>query len=52
MALGAVAAVRSAGRTGQVIGRKTKLKFDGENETIDRRTMVFAGGKKKDNDGY
>lgn len=41
------------GRTGQVIGTPTTLVFDGENETIDRRTMVFAaeGAKKKKKGG-
>ncbi len=40
------------GRNGQVIGRPTTLKFEGENEIIDRRTMVFAdkGAKKKKKD--
>lgn len=33
-------------RTGQTIGTPTTLKFQGENEIIDRRTMVFTGKKK------
>lgn len=37
-------------RNGQVVGTPQTLKFRGENETIDRRAMVFAskGDKKKD----
>lgn len=36
------------GRSGQLVGTPTRLVFEGENETIDRRTMVFSGeGKKK-----
>jgi MYXO-CTERM domain-containing protein len=37
-------------RNGQVVGTAQTLKFQGENETIDRRAMVFAskGDKKKD----
>ncbi|HEY6079533.1 MAG TPA: hypothetical protein VIW29_12050 [Polyangiaceae bacterium] len=37
-------------RNGQTVGTATTLKFQGENETIDRRAMVFAskGDKKKD----
>ena len=40
------------GRNGQLIGTPTTLKFEGENEVIDRRTMVFAdkGAKKKKDD--
>lgn len=33
-------------RTGQTVGTPTTLKFQGENEIIDRRTMVFTGKKK------
>ena len=40
------------GRNGQVIGTPTTLVFDGENEVIDRRAMVFATqGKKKKTGG-
>jgi len=37
-------------RNGQVVGTAQTLKFQGENETIDRRAMVFAskGDKKKE----
>jgi MYXO-CTERM domain-containing protein len=35
-------------RNGQVIGTATSITFDGENEIIDRRAMVFSGEKKKD----
>ena len=37
-------------RNGQVVGTPQTLKFQGENETIDRRAMVFAskGDKKKE----
>ena len=37
-------------RNGQIVGTAQTLKFQGENETIDRRAMVFAdkGSKKKD----
>jgi MYXO-CTERM domain-containing protein len=40
------------GRNGQLIGTPATLKFEGENEVIDRRAMVFAdkGKKKKDGD--
>jgi len=38
--------VRDA-RNGQVIGTPTTLKFEGENEIIDRRAMVFADPKDK-----
>jgi MYXO-CTERM domain-containing protein len=34
-------------RNGQVVGTPQTLKFQGENETIDRRAMVFEGNKKK-----
>ncbi len=36
-------------RNGAVVGSPTTLKFEGENEVIDRRTMTFAdpGSKKK-----
>jgi hypothetical protein len=41
-------------RNGGVVGTPTTLKFEGENEVIDRRTMTFAGAdskkKKKDAD--
>jgi hypothetical protein len=35
------------GRSGDVIGTPTRLIFQGENELIDRRAMVFAGNEKK-----
>ena len=35
------------GRSGDVIGAPARLIFQGENEIIDRRAMVFAGGDKK-----
>ena len=35
-------------RNGQVVGTAQTLKFQGENEVIDRRAMVFEGKKKKD----
>jgi MYXO-CTERM domain-containing protein len=35
-------------RNGQIVGTAQTLKFQGENETIDRRAMLFEGGKKKD----
>jgi MYXO-CTERM domain-containing protein len=35
-------------RNGQVVGAATTIIFDGENEIIDRRAMVFSGEKKKD----
>jgi MYXO-CTERM domain-containing protein len=37
-------------RDGKIVGTAQTLKFDGENETIDRRAMVFAskGDKKKE----
>jgi len=34
-------------RNGRVIGTPTTLKFEGENEIIDRRSIVFSGEKKK-----
>ncbi len=34
-------------RNGQTVGTATILKFQGENETIDRRAMVFASKDKK-----
>ena len=34
-------------RNGQVIGSPTTITFDGQNEVIDRRAMVFSGEKKK-----
>jgi MYXO-CTERM domain-containing protein len=34
-------------RNGQTVGAPTTLKFQGENETIDRRAMVFASKDKK-----
>ncbi len=34
-------------RNGQTVGTPTTLKFQGENETIDRRAMVFASKDKK-----
>jgi MYXO-CTERM domain-containing protein len=34
-------------RNGQTVGAPTTLKFNGENEVIDRRAMVFTGEKKK-----
>ena len=37
-------------RNGQIVGTAQTLKFQGENETIDRRAMVFEGKKKKDGD--
>ncbi len=39
--------IRNA-RSGRLIGRVTNIKLEGENEVIDRRAMVFASGKKKD----
>ena len=35
------------GRNGRVIGRPTKIIFGGENEVIDRRSIVMAGERKK-----
>ena len=37
-------------RNGQVVGTAQTLKFQGENETIDRRAMVFASKDKKKED--
>jgi MYXO-CTERM domain-containing protein len=37
-------------RDGRTIGTPTTLVFEGENETVDRRAMVFGGEKKKDKD--
>ena len=34
-------------RNGQKVGQTTTITFDGENEIIDRRAMVFSGEKKK-----
>jgi len=34
-------------RNGQIVGQVTTITFDGENEVIDRRAMVFSGEKKK-----
>jgi MYXO-CTERM domain-containing protein len=34
-------------RNGQTVGTPTTLKFQGENETVDRRAMVFASKDKK-----
>jgi MYXO-CTERM domain-containing protein len=39
------------GRNGQMIGAPVTLIFDGENETIDRRAMVFTAEKKKKKEG-
>lgn len=35
------------GRSGDMIGTPARLTFQGENEIIDRRAMVFAGSDKK-----
>jgi len=35
-------------RNGQVVGTATNLVFEGQNEIIDRRAMVFSGEKKKE----
>lgn len=35
------------GRTDAVVGTPTRLVFEGENEVIDRRAMVFTGGEDK-----
>jgi MYXO-CTERM domain-containing protein len=35
------------GRGGGIIGTPTRVTFDGENEVIDRRSIVFSGEKKK-----
>ena len=37
-------------RNGQTVGTAQTLKFQGENETIDRRAMVFAAKDKKKDD--
>ncbi|HKY36399.1 MAG TPA: MYXO-CTERM sorting domain-containing protein, partial [Polyangiaceae bacterium] len=34
-------------RNGQTVGTPTTLKFEGENEVVDRRAMVFTGKEKK-----
>ena len=34
-------------RNGQTVGAPTTLKFEGENEVVDRRAMVFTGKEKK-----
>jgi MYXO-CTERM domain-containing protein len=34
-------------RNGQTVGTPTTLKFEGENEIVDRRAMVFTGKDKK-----
>jgi MYXO-CTERM domain-containing protein len=34
-------------RNGQIVGTPQTLKFQGENEIVDRRAMVFSGGDKK-----
>ncbi|HEX6766331.1 MAG TPA: MYXO-CTERM sorting domain-containing protein [Polyangiaceae bacterium] len=33
-------------RNGQIVGTATNITFDGENEIIDRRSIVFQGGDK------
>ena len=38
------------GRNDQAVGGPTTLIFQGENEVIDRRAMVFSGGDKKKKD--
>ena len=38
------------GRNDQKVGTPVTLIFDGENEVIDRRAMVFSGGEKKKKD--
>jgi MYXO-CTERM domain-containing protein len=35
-------------RNGQIVGTATNITFNGENEIIDRRAMVFSGEKKKE----
>jgi MYXO-CTERM domain-containing protein len=37
-------------RNGQIVGTAQTLKFQGENEVVDRRAMVFSGEKKKKDD--
>jgi MYXO-CTERM domain-containing protein len=39
------------GRTDASVGQKVTLVFDGENEVIDRRAIVFSGEKKKKEPG-
>src|SRR5262245_54718861 len=34
-------------RNGQIVGTATNITFDGENEIIDRRSIVFQGGDDK-----
>jgi hypothetical protein len=34
-------------RNGQIVGTATTITFDGQNEIIDRRSIVFQGGDKK-----
>lgn len=34
-------------RDGSTIGTPTRIVFDGENDTVDRRTMTFSGGDAK-----
>jgi len=34
-------------RNGQIVGTATNITFDGENEIIDRRSIVFQGDNKK-----
>lgn len=36
------------GDTGQQIGTETTLRLEGENEVVDRRSIVFHGNKKKE----
>ncbi len=36
------------GDTGAVIGTETTLRLEGENEVVDRRSIVFQGSKKKE----
>jgi MYXO-CTERM domain-containing protein len=36
------------GRTDQTVGQQVRIVFQGENEVIDRRAMVFTGEKKKE----
>lgn len=38
------------GRNGQIIGQPTTLILGGENEVIDRRSIIFSGEKKKKKD--
>jgi len=39
------------GRNDQLVGTAVSLTFEGENEVIDRRAMVFSGNDKKKKDG-